>query len=115
MSEAERHGRFNKIEDPTKDRTMGILRIHITATDAPLKTVNRRIGATNVGFYCSACGEFIALAVEPDGSTDIIEFIARSPIYVGCPFCQRKEYRHTLNLRRFLLTEASKCREPTPA
>jgi hypothetical protein len=91
-----------------------MFRIHIKASTQPLKTVKRRIGATNVGFYCSACGEFIALAVEPEDSASTIEITADLPIRIRCPYCRHKEYRHVGNARRVLLTEASMRRGSGP-
>lgn len=84
-----------------------IRRIHIAAADTLPKTVERQVGAVNIGFYCSACDEFIALAVEPEGSADAFEITADHPVRVRCPYCRHKEYRHVDNARRVRLAEAS--------
>lgn len=91
---------------------MGDLRTRFRATKEPLRTVERKIGATNVGLYCSACSEFIALAVEPEGSTQTIEVTAYGPIRIECPYCQHQQYRHVANVRHLRLTAASTRRWP---
>ncbi len=94
---------------------MSTTRLLFTTGDVPVGTVKRKIGATNVGLYCSNCAEFFAFAVLPDGSTPLIELTADEPIRVQCPFCQHQEHRPISEVRSFRLTEGAKQRGPLPA
>lgn len=85
-------------------------RIHLTtAPGMPLPTLKRKLGVSNVGLYCDACGEFFAFGVEiPDDQ--IVEFIADGPILTKCPFCEVERDRRVADITRLVLTEGTKRR-----
>ncbi|GJE55967.1 hypothetical protein EKPJFOCH_2464 [Methylobacterium thuringiense] len=85
-------------------------RLHLaTAPGMPLPTLKRRLGVTNVGLYCNACGEFYAFGVEvPDDQE--IEFTADGPVLTRCPFCETEEDRRVGEIERLVLTEGKKKR-----
>jgi hypothetical protein len=83
-------------------------RIHLaTAPGMPLPTLKRKLGVSNIGFYCSECGEFYAFAIEvPDDK--VVEFTADGPVLTKCPFCKAEVDRRVSEIKRLVLTEANK-------
>jgi hypothetical protein len=74
-------------------------------TYAPQK---RGLGKFNVGFYCSHCGEFVALTVNDQSGLDGFSFPSNEPFHFNCPFCSGYERRTVSELQILLLMEGNK-------
>ena len=85
-------------------------RVHlVTEPGKPLPTLKRKLGATNIGLYCNACGEFYAFGTDvPDENQ--VEFTADGPVLTKCPFCGVEAERRVAEIERLVLTEGTKKR-----
>lgn len=89
------------------------IKIHLASEqDEPHATVKRKLGALNVGLYCTHCAEFFALAVIDDGVP--IEVVSEGPIPFRCPMCGHLQRRDATEIAQIVLTESNKRRPPPP-
>ena len=90
-------------------------RIHISAEgDTPYQPEKRQLGKYNVGFYCTNCQEFFALAVRDEPPGEPIEFISDGEPLFECPFCHHRQRRQVSEIASLVLTEATKRKPPIP-
>jgi len=77
----------------------------------------RKVDRMNVGFYCSKCDEFFAIAVAKKGAdTAFLETIIdlEPGAKFECPICHEVQERQSSEIARIRLTPGKTRRPPPP-